>query len=209
MSNYYNNNNSKSPKYHWKRTSDQYEYVSLEEVKDHLNIYDTLDHTYLTQIMLTACNLAESYVGDYFNATTIELYTPTLCNATLPHQGANSITSITYLDAANVLQTVPTTDYYLDLTSRQPTVRFEAGAIRPVLSTRNNPVTITYVTQLGDITRDVRDQVEPWGSNDVKMAVLMYCSEIFYNRDNITEGSVNRLPLCSERLLSHYRRVVV
>ena len=209
MSNYYNNNNSKSPKYHWKRTSDQYEYLSLDEVKDHLNIYDTLDHTYLTQIMLTACNLSESYVGDYFNPTTIDLYAPTLSDTKLPHQGANSVTVITYLDTDNVRRFVPTTEYYLDLTSRQPTVRFEAGTSSRVLSTRNNPVTITYVTQLGDITRDARDNVEPWGSNDVKMAVLMYCSEIFYNRDNITEGSVNRLPLCSERLLSHYRRVVV
>ena len=206
MSNY-NNNNSRL---HWKRTSNQYDYISLDEVKDHLNIFESgLDHDYLNQILFTACQLSENYVGDYFNPTTIDLYAPTLSDTKLPHQGATSITVITYLDTNNVQRFVPATEYYLDLTSRQPTVRFEAGASSRVLSTRNNPVTITYVTQLGSITRDARDNVELFGGNDIKMAVLMYCSELYFNRDNITSGSVNRLPLCSERLLSKYRRVVV
>jgi uncharacterized phiE125 gp8 family phage protein len=209
MSNYYQNNSHGALSFHWKRVSDQFEYVTVGEVKDHLNIYDTLDRKYLTQIMLTACQLAESFVGDYFNPTTIELYTPVFCDVALSHQGANSITSITYLDEDNTSQTLDPTQYYLDLTSRQPTVRFEAGFSSPSLSSRIKPVTITYVTKLGDITRDVDNRVNDWGGNDVKLAVLMYCNEIFYNRDNITEGSVNKLPLCSERLLAKYRRVVV
>ncbi len=206
MSNLYLNNGQD---FHWKRTSEQYEFVTLDEVKDHLNIFDSCENEYLMHLMITACQLTESYVGDFFNATSIALYTPTFCEVTLPHQGAESITSITYLDADNVSQTLSDTHYYLDLTTRQPTVRFESGFSSPTISTRNNPVTITYVTKLGEIARDSEGVLECWGANDVKMAVLMYCSEMYFNRDNNSETKLTRLPLCSERLLDKYRRVVI
>lgn len=207
MSNY-NNNSGKS--HHWKRITEQFDFIELSEVKDHLNLFDgdTLSDQYLEGITMTACAIAEAYVGDFFVDTSIELYAPAFGDVVLPHRGAKSITSITYLDADDVVQTYLDTEYYLDLTSREPQVIFLAGSSRPTLSKRNNPVTVTYVTKLGDI--DIEDiRAEPWGGNDIKHAVLMYCSELFMNRDNTTEGSVNKLPMCSERLLAKYRRVVM
>ena len=201
--------NGRTPQYHWKRVSDQYEYVTLDSVKDHLNIYDSSEDDSLKSLMWTASQLAEDYVGDFFNPTSIALYMPTFSSVSLPHRGATTITSIQYLDVDNVLQTLPAINYYLDLTVREPTILFAAGFVRPVVSTtRNNPVTVTYVTKLGDIST-TGTAVDLYGGSDIKMAVLMYCSEMYFNGDNITDGSVNKLPLCSERLLAKYRRVVV
>lgn len=203
-------NNGSTPELHHRRVSQQYEYVTLDEVKDHLNIYHHEENDYLQNIILAASQLAESYVGDYFNETTIEIYAPTFCDIKLPHHGAFQIESIKYLDENNVEQTLSDDLYYLDLTSRQPMVRFEQGLGSPKLSTRSNPVTVTYITKLGDIKRSGHNIcVDAWGGNDIKLAIYMYCSEIYFNRDNHTERKVAKLPLSSERLLEKYRVVVV
>jgi uncharacterized phiE125 gp8 family phage protein len=178
------------------------------DAKTHLNIYsDTSQDSYILQLVKASLSLTEKYLGEYLFDTTVEFYIPELKSTVLPHKGAKSITSVKYIDSSDIEQTWDSSNYYLEDRTEHKSLKVTDGATLPtdISTTRDNPIMVTYQTNYWDyLVGDSSTEAE-----DLRIAVLMYVGEIFSGRDNTSSKGISRLPLCSERLLTPYKRIVL
>ena len=180
--------------------------VTLAELKNHLYIFDTTQDDLLSALSLAATELAQTYTGEFFVDTLVESYYPTFGTyIELPHKHILSVTSIKYLAVDNTTKTVAVSNYYVDETGSTVVIRLNENGEFPsdVSAYRNNPIIVTYLAGFSDTKNE---GIIP---SDVKAAVLLYSADMYSNRENTTDRSVNSLPLTSEILLRRYRRVVI
>lgn len=169
--------------------------VTANELDQHLNLFG--DHSYdgeLDQLLLTAQEYVGKHIGKFVAPTSVEVTADKFDDIELPHAEARSIT-VKYYDSANVLQTLPSTDYLIDPTSTYPTISFKN---RPSVSIDyKKPIVIQYVTGMSDVP------------NVIRHAILMTAAELFEVRTESTEAKARLASLTIARLLAADKRVEV
>jgi uncharacterized phiE125 gp8 family phage protein len=123
--------------------------VTLEDVKAHARITDTASDALLDAYIVSAREEAESYMGRGILTQTWSLTLDEwACEIPLPMAAPlQSVTSITYYDADGVQQTLASSVYDIDTTTRPGRVVLKPGQSWPSLQSdrRNGRIEIRYV----------------------------------------------------------------
>lgn len=165
-----------------------FEAVNLGEVKAHLRLEldDTDEDAYLKMLIATAREWCQNYQGRTHPTTT---WTLTLDEfpandepIILPMPPLASVSSITYYDSSNVLQTLSSSLYIVD-TKREPgrvAVAWEQSW--PDTADRVAAVTVTYVAGTTAVL------VSP----SVKHAMLLLIAHWHENREAVLTGTISK-----------------
>lgn len=201
---YYKNFSTEVPGYTRVMTRTSAPVITLPELKAHLYLFDETEYDdFLNRILLAGQELAENYIGEYLSDTTIIAYYPRFNDRLmLPNQFVSSISSITFTDVSGNPQTVDANRYLLDSSSELASVNLRRSQFSNWHSNElsddiDNPISVTFVTS---VPTALYDEL-------VRHAVLLYCADMFRDRENYTlSGVTNHLPLASERLLAPLKR---
>jgi len=179
----------------------QSEPISLTEAKLDLRV-DSSDENDLIEMYITAAReMIEKRTGRSLitQTRTVKLdYFPLMDTIKLPNGAVQSVTSITYYDKDNVVQTFASSGYWVDTDS--DICRIVVDNSWPSTYDRPNAVTITYVAGYGSNSTDV-----PY---PLRKAMLFLIGHFYENRQNvIVSGSSTgalELPMGAEYLISNY-----
>ena len=100
--------------------------VSLTEAKAHLRVDSSDDDTYVTSLIVAAQRHVESYTNRCLSDTTyyFKLSAMPKGGIVLPFSPIKSITSVTYYDSDNSVQTLSTDNYYYNVFEEPCTLRW-------------------------------------------------------------------------------------
>jgi uncharacterized phiE125 gp8 family phage protein len=115
----------------------------------------------------------------------------------LPLPPLQSVTSIQYYDASNVNQTLPTSSYRAQPTTRgEGSLYFDNAASLPALYDREDAIRIRFVAGYG-FAEDVPD--------DLRVAVSLLAADWYKHREATTPGAAKEIPIGVERIIEKNR----
>lgn len=170
--------------------------VTLPEAKGHLNITVADDDTLISGLISAAREVCETFTRRALVSQTwrMDLDGFPMDEIQLAPLELQSVTSVAYIDADGVAQTVDPGKYAVDTSGG---VIYPAyGEQWPSTRAQRNAVTITYVAGYG--AASAVPQV-------IKQAMLLLISELYENREESGPSNVAQLPMTAERLLWPYR----
>ena len=176
--------------------------ITLDELKQHLFIFDTDNDAYLTRLLIVGTELAENQIGEFLTPNQVTAYWPDFrFPLRLEHRYTDRVVSVSYVDALGGISVVGTDVWIFDNTGYFPVVRSRTGQAFPSDLSQDveNPVSITYEATLDD--QNVTETA--------KQAVMLYCAAFWQNRESyLSTGAVPQaLPIAAERLLSNFKQV--
>lgn len=104
-----------------------------------------------------------------------------------------SLLSVEYYDAGNVLQTADLADFETRLDGDHVIVGPKINAAWPSIYNRPDAVKVTYVAGYGDTPEDI--------PASIRHAILLTLAHWYENREAVAEGSFNELPLAVASLI--------
>lgn len=110
-----------------------------------------------------------------------------------------SISSITYLDASDVLQTLDSSLYTLDTTEQIAVVRLNSGEAWPDTSSDANAVTVRYIVGYSLDADSPQDAPIP---KRIKLAILLVLAHFYAHREQTVTQSLTEIPFGACALLS-------
>jgi uncharacterized phiE125 gp8 family phage protein len=175
--------------------------VSLADMKLHLRVDCTADDDLITSLIVAARQWCEDYEHRAYITQTITAkldYLPS--QIILPKPRLQSVTSITYTDTAEAVQTLNSSLYDVD-TYREPgQVTRGYNENYPSVLTTVNSVTIVYVAGYGDAATDVPDKTIS--------AIKLLCAHLYEHRMAVSDLSLEEIPLGVKSLLNDRRWTV-
>jgi uncharacterized phiE125 gp8 family phage protein len=144
--------------YSLKRTSEpSVEAVSLSELKAHLRIDHADDDVALASLIKACRQWVERDIGRALITQTwrLKLDSWPKTAIVLHHSPVQSVTSITYVDAAGATQTLAATEYVVDTDSQPGLICLAYGKSWPSLRGQPRDVTVTFVAGYGAAGTDV------------------------------------------------------
>lgn len=168
--------------------------ISVTELKTHLRIDTTAHDAYLAVILTSARQYYESHADATLVTTTYDLYLDGFhdpkysCGGviSLPRPPAASVSTITYYDTANVLQTWSSTEYATDLKSEPARIKEAFGYTYPLTYDKPGSVIIRYVAGLASAAIPEKK----------KQAVRFLAGHLFENREASAMGAeVKAVPM--------------
>lgn len=170
--------------------------VSLSEAKEHLRVDHSNDDTYITTLINVATDVVEEFTRRKLATQTWNIYFdefPPYIDLQLGI--VRQIVEVKYYDQSNVLQTLPTSDYDIDLIAKPGRIYEATGKSFPQTYERANAVKVTF--QVGN-SAEV--------PSAFKAAILIIIGRYYENRQDVFVGTqVNELPSLVENLLTPYR----
>lgn len=128
--------------------------VSLAEIKAHLRVIGTDEDGTISAYLQTAHEMCELESRRAFITQTLTLSLemwPIYDRILLPRPPLQSITSVTYVDYANVTHTMPASDYLADTSSEPGRLILAYDKSWPTATLRPGPaITITFVAGYGN-----------------------------------------------------------
>lgn len=152
--------------------------VTLAEAKDQLRVCHNADDTRITNLIVAARQQAEMVSRRQFITATWELKLDDFPLGEdyikLPYPPLQSVTSIAYIDADGVSQTLASSVYDVD-THREPgRITLAYNQSWPTIRDQENAVTVTFKAGYGDAAGDVPDAV--------KEAIKLYIEDLYDGR---------------------------
>lgn len=189
-------------------TAPAVEPLSLSEVKLFLRVDHTSDDTLIASMLVSARQWVETYTRRALCTQTIDFrytdwpvqYAPLV----VPYGPLQSVTSITYVDEDQVVQTLGASNYVVRTQSGpkagRGTIEIADGVTLPSLSTQpDRPVTVRAVCGYGSA---------PQVPDGIKAAIYLLLGDLYEQRqETITGTSVGKTHTTVERLLGPYRLV--
>ena len=169
------------------------------QAKAHLKVDVTDDDTIIDNLILAATQSCEIFTNQYFIDTVVTQYSDTWDGFyTLYKSPVSAITHVKYYDSDDSQQTLSSSNYILDGTSKPARIGIAIDGTLPNLSDRINAVEVKYTVGYGAESSDV-----PEG---IRQAVLLTLSNWYENRQSVITGrTATELPLSSQYLLEQYK----
>jgi uncharacterized phiE125 gp8 family phage protein len=167
-------------------------FISLVNLKNYLRIDTSDDDTVLAQLLTSARQACEEYTGRLLGSGTVTYYMDSFEDSSFISGPVTAISSVTYYDIDNVLQTLSTSRWYADLVSSPQRIAFDAPPA--VFLERYGQVIIA--TTAGHSTVP----------GPILQAMRMLAAHFYDNRQAVVTGTIAiEMPLAVHALLSPYR----
>jgi len=177
--------------------------VSLTEAKAQCRVDHSDDDTLIGLLISTATAHLDGYAGVLGRALVSQTWRQDLEAFSDPVRLAlgpvASISSVTYYDADNAIQTLAGTVYGLFADEFGAYVALKPDQTFPSVYSRRDAISVTYVAGVAD-----SDVPAP-----IKHAILLMVGHWYANREAVSEGQMHELPMAVEALIRPYRRVGV
>lgn len=170
--------------------------VTLAEARLQCRVTEVAEDSLITNLITTARQYCEHYTQRAIGVQTLELALDEFPDGAidLPMSPAVSITSIKYIDAAGVEQTLASAAYVLDDYSYTSWVLRAYGSEWPETQAVANAVKVRYVAGSATVPGPVRS------------AMLLMIGHLFVHRESTNVGNVtSELPLGVKALLDTNR----
>jgi uncharacterized phiE125 gp8 family phage protein len=168
--------------------------VTLDQVKAQSRIETTDEDTYLVGLIAAARAHVESMCGLRIITQTITAKCDAFADlATLPFGPVASISSLTYVDVAGTVQTLPGSVYEARADGLTASIVLKNGQAWPTLQTGSR-ITVTAV---------VGTAAAP---DEIKQAMLMLIAHWYVNREAVGQNNLAPMPMAVEALLTNWRR---
>lgn len=162
--------------------------VTLDDAKRHLRIDFDVEDMYIRALVETAVEWLEVSVGRTLITTNWKVVGqswPCYRLIELKFAPLQSITSVKYYDADDVLQTLDANKYRIVLDDFiQGGLELKAGETWPALANRYDAVQIEYVAGYGDLPSDI--------PNAARQCVLLLVAHWYLNREAIVVGTITK-----------------
>jgi len=178
-------------------TAPTIEPVTVQEVKDHSNIFidsdDTLIETYITSARIHVENMTNRALI----TQTWDLFLDEFCSViTIPKAPLQSVSSISYLDTAGASQTLSSATYTVDTDSIPGRVYLAYQKNWPSIRGDRNGITIRFVAGYGG--RSAVPEV-------IKHAMKMLVAHWYENREYSMSMALNEVPMGVRSILNNER----
>ena len=176
--------------------------LTTSEVKNHLKVDTTVDDTLIDNLISAAQNSCEEYTNRFFITKTLIQYGDVWNNISeLFKSPAKTITSIKYYNTDNVLQTLSSSIYLLDLAVMPSRIGLQPNESFPSIANRINAIEVTY-----DVGVDDPSLVD----DAIKQAVLLTIGHWYANRETVVVGRIaSEVPMAAKYLLDQYKIQVI
>ncbi len=175
--------------------------LTTAEAKNYLKIDTSADDTLISDMVASATDYCENYLGQKFITQTIaevfdkipkpkigDLF-PTLFLTVHPVQ---SVTSITYTDTNETEQTWNASLYKVDTYRKAARITPSYGEVFPDILAEINSLTVTYVAGYGDASSDV--------PASIRQAVRLVLSDMYHNRSDFVKEKYSASQSLLDRL---------
>ena len=161
--------------------------ILLADARAHLRITSTAEDTIITELCKLATEIAENRLARRLITQTWEQYHDEFPNddfIEIKYPPLQSITSIKYYDEDNVLQTLSSANYVVNIIKDPGRVRLIQGETFPSTYTKDNAVIIKFVCGYGTAYTNI--------PHSIFAALKLLISYFFENREALqTIGSGN------------------
>lgn len=177
--------------------------LTLSEVKAHLRVDHSDEDTSIQIYVEAATAYVDGYSGILGRALVTQTWRQDACSwptdrLRLPLAPVQSITSIQYYDANNVLQTLSAGNYSLLEDARSPYAAWLSTASLPSVYDREDAIRVTFVAGYGAAS------AVPAA---IRAALLLMVGDLHENRESVVVGqTVNETPAVKS-LLAPFRRI--
>lgn len=167
--------------------------VSVAEARQHCRIDSHEEDLWVLNSISAARELCETFTKRRFVSTTLKLTLDRFPSMFyLPSPPLVSVTTVKYRDAANVLQTLSSSDYEVDAATEPGRLALVSGSSWPTTYDRMNAVEVTYVAGYGSAT------AVPYA---IKQAIMLTVAHWNENREAVSQTMMHELPLAAKSLL--------
>lgn len=182
--------------------------ISIEECRSHLEaqLYgdtdvDDADDLMILGWLAAAREYCENFTGLSLARKTYEIALDEFPSAEieLPMSPVTEIVSVTYVDAAQDLQTMASPTYVLDDYQRPAWLLPASGTSWPAAGSFINAIKVRYIAGYSD---DSDGEPLPFA---LRAAILLVLGHLYLNREETTEKAMASLPLGAESLLRPLR----
>ena len=175
--------------------------VSVAEAKSHLRVEHSDDDVLIQRLIDTAVAFVDvrGALGKaMITQTWAEWFAPNPAEIVLSLGPVQSVSSISYYDADNALQTATLSNFFVLGPSTRTVVKPKAGYAWPTTFTRDDAIKVQYVIGYGDSDTDV--------PSTVRHAILMLVSHYYENRELEVVGvNTKTLPFGFQALIDNER----
>jgi len=184
------------------KTEPTTEPISSTEAKVYLKVDNTDEDALIVQLEKAARKRAELYMNRQLVTATWETYLdefPTRDEDWLVEVApcpVIAVASVKYYDSDNVLQTLPTSVYLVDIASEPCRVSLAVGQSWPDTADRKNAVVIEYTAGYG-AAASVPDLI--------KAGIYLLLGHLYETRQDVTKEKMNEIPMGSRSLFDMYR----
>lgn len=173
--------------------------VTLGEAKAHLRVDHSDEDARITSLIKAATSYLDGRTGVIGRCLVTQTWELTLDafpakEIELPLGPVASVTSVKYVDAAGLEQTLSAGSYYVDTASLSAWVVPEDTW--PATMAAANAVTVRYVA--GTAAASVPEAI--------RQAILLLVGHWYENRQPVADGSIASLPFTVDALLAPFRR---
>ena len=169
------------------------------QAKEFLKVDVTADDTIIDNLIAAATESCQIYTNQYFIDTVVTQYSDNWAEFyTLYKSPVSAITHVKYYDSDDSQQTLASSNYILDGTSKPARIGISVTGSLPNLADRINAVEVKYTVGYGTASTDV-----PEG---IRTAIILTVGNWYENRQSVITGrTATELPLSSQYLLDQYK----
>jgi len=173
--------------------------VSLQEAKAHLRVtYSDDDGLIAEQLSAARQRFEEETYRSVVTQTwdlTLDEFPDRDAPLRLPRAPLQSVTSITYVDTAGVLQTLSATRYSVSATRQPGLIRPAYGYVWPEARRQPDAVTVRFVAGYGAAAAVPAL---------IRAAIKLIVGQLYEFREQLTERSTQELPQGAQRIIQLY-----
>lgn len=164
--------------------------VSVQDAKEYLRVTSTSETVLIGALIVAATDLVSARVGRVLGAESWAWkFRAITGQVLLPVVPVRSLTSLTYLDASEAVQTANLADFVLLNDADRPALRPALGKSWPTTALRDDAITVTVAAGL---------LIVPPG---LRVAILMLVAHWYQTREAVTEGAMAEVPMAVESLI--------
>jgi len=175
--------------------------VTVADAKRHLRVEHSADDLLIQRLIETAVAFVDvkGALGKaMITQTWSEWFAPNPSEIILSLGPVQSVSSISYYDTDNALQTATLSNFYVLGPSTRTVIKPKSGYTWPTTFTRDDAIKVQYVIGYGDSFTDV--------PSTVRHAILMLVSHYYENRENELIGTISKtIPFGFEALIDSER----